>query len=245
MEPPGRGGIGVGRSGETGSGWRAMDEVMLIEAVPPALMDRLWEAGWRHFGVMFFRYSQQAAEGSGEESEGERALEVIQPLRIDLERWAPTKSQRRVLRRNADVEVAFRPAERSEEAEALFQRHKTRFRRLVPETLGNFLSANPAKVPCRCVECRVTVKGRLVALSFLDVGEAATSAVYGVFEPEEARRSLGIFTMLKEIEHSRERGCRWYYPGYATQGPSAYDYKKQFRALEWLDWESGWRGMEG
>jgi arginine-tRNA-protein transferase len=51
--------------------------------------------------------------------------------------------------------------------------------------------------------------------------------------------------MLKEIEHSRARGCRWYYPGYATQGSSAYDYKKQFGALEFLDWESGeWGRVE-
>lgn len=226
---------------ETGAGWRAMDEVMLIEAAPPGLMDRLWEAGWRHFGVMFFRYSQQAAER--EDEDGREVMDVVQPLRVDLEKWSPTKSQRRVLRRNADVEVEFRLARRGEEAEGLFQRHKTRFRRLVPETLGNFLSADPARVPCRCVECRVTLAGRLVALSFLDVGQEATSAVYGMFEPEAAGRSLGIFTMLKEIEHSRERGCRWYYPGYATEGPSAYDYKKQFRALEVLDWETGWRGV--
>jgi arginine-tRNA-protein transferase len=92
----------------------------------------------------------------------------------------------------------------------------------------------------------VTLGGELVALSFLDVGVESASSVYGVFEPELGRRSLGVLTMLKEIEHSRARGCRWYYPGYATQGSSAYDYKKQFGALEFLDWASGeWRDLRG
>jgi arginine-tRNA-protein transferase len=79
----------------------------------------------------------------------------------------------------------------------------------------------------------------LVALSYLDLGERATSSVYGMFEPAHSRRSLGIYTMLLEIEFSRRRGCAFYYPGYATREPSAYDYKKQFQGLEVLNWETG------
>jgi arginine-tRNA-protein transferase len=45
--------------------------------------------------------------------------------------------------------------------------------------------------------------------------------------------------MLLEIEFSRRRGSAFYYPGYATREPSAYDYKKQFQGLEVLNWETG------
>jgi len=38
---------------------------------------------------------------------------------------------------------------------------------------------------------------------------------------------------------------RYVYPGYATLGPSHYDYKKQFRGLEGYDWASGkWRAWD-
>ncbi len=38
---------------------------------------------------------------------------------------------------------------------------------------------------------------------------------------------------------------RYHYPGYAMTGPSHYDYKKQFNAMEGLDWESGeWRPLD-
>jgi arginine-tRNA-protein transferase len=60
-----------------------------------------------------------------------------------------------------------------------------------------------------------------------------------MFEPAQSWRSLGIYTMLREIEFTQARSCRYYYPGYATREPSAYDYKKQLRGLEMLDWESG------
>jgi arginine-tRNA-protein transferase len=128
----------------------------------------------------------------------------------------------------------------------MFQRHKRRFRENVPDSLETFLSAEPAQVPCECLECRVWDGEALVAVSYLDLGLNATSAVYGVFDPDHAPRSLGIFTMLKEIEFSSAKGCRFYYPGYATLEPSAYDYKKQFAALEALNWETGqWVEMAG
>jgi arginine-tRNA-protein transferase len=60
-----------------------------------------------------------------------------------------------------------------------------------------------------------------------------------MFEPAHSARGLGIFTLLQELEWARSAGMRYAYPGYATVGPSHYDYKKQFRGLEAFDWSSG------
>lgn len=207
-----------------------IDQSFFCTCVRGEDMDRLWEAGWRHFGEWFFRYNVMDDGGS---------LKSITPLRIDLERFTPSKSQRRVLRRNAGLRCEFAPARPGQDAREMFQRHKTRFRENIPESLDVFLSATPATVPCTCLECRVHDGDRLVAVSYLDVGARAVSAVYGMFEPSESWRGLGTLTMLLEIEHARALGCRHYYPGYATREPGAYDYKKLFRALEVLDWETG------
>jgi len=194
-------------------------------------MDGLWAAGWRHFGQVFFRYSHQAGEQGDEQT--------ITPLRIDLTSCVFTKSQRRVLNRNADLRTEIVPATLDDGLRAMFQRHKQRFTHNVPEDLETFLGFDPAHGPCECRMVRVFDGARLVAVSFFDVGQQAASSVYGIFEPECAKRSLGIFTMLLEISHCREAGLRWLYPGYATQERSAYDYKKQFRGTEWLDWSNG------
>lgn len=207
-----------------------LNQTFRCSAVPAEMMDRLWASGWRHFGESFFRYNI---------SMDEDGVKLITPLRLDLEKNLLSKSQRRVLRRNADLRWEFLPAQLTEEARTMFQRHKARFKDNVPDDLGTFLSSEPATVPSECLECRVFESDYLIALSYLDLGESATSAVYGLFEPAHAWRSLGIFTMLLEIEFSRSRGCRYYYPGYATQESSAYDYKKQLRGLEMLDWKTG------
>jgi arginyl-tRNA--protein-N-Asp/Glu arginylyltransferase len=207
-----------------------LDQTFQCASVPPEMMDRLWESGWRHFGATFFRYNFTLDE---------HGIRSITPLRLDLEKFTLSKSQRRVLRRNEDVRCEFGPASLSDEAQQMFQRHKQRFNDHVPEGLETFLSESPATVPCPCHECRVSLGDELIAISFLDVGARATSAVYGLFEPEHSARSLGTYTMLKEIEYSQALGCRFYYPGYATHEPSPYDYKKQLHGLEKLDWEAG------
>lgn len=207
-----------------------LNQCFECHSVPPEMMDRLWEAGWRHFGESFFRYSLNVNDDG---------VQTITPLRVDLEKFTLSRSQRRVLTKNADLRCEFTPARLSDEALAMFQRHKERFTENVPDDLDTFLSSDPATVPCPCVECRVHLGDELIALSYLDLGEGSTSAVYGMFEPAHSRRSLGIYTLLREIEFTQSRGCRYYYPGYATREPSAYDYKKQLRGLEMLDWESG------
>jgi arginine-tRNA-protein transferase len=199
-------------------------------------MDRLWAAGWRHFGAYFFRYSLQLDD---------TGVRHVTPLRLDLTHFVPSKSQRRVLRRNADLRTEFRPASFSVQAQEMFQRHKERFRQNMPEGLETFISTEPATVPCECLECRIYTGPHLIAVSYLDLGEEATSAVYGMFEPHHGQRSLGTYTMLREIEFSRSEGRRWYYLGYATEEPSAYDYKKKFAGLQALNWDSGeWRALK-
>lgn len=194
-------------------------------------MDGLWAAGWRHFGRYFFRYSSQTgADG---------AAQTITPLRLDLVQFIPTKSQRRVLAKNADLRCEIGPAALDDDLRAMFQRHKQRFTHNVPDDLETFLGTDPASGPCECRMLRVFDGERLVAASFFDVGQQAASSIYGIFDPDERKRSLGIFTLLREIQYCRKAGLKWLYPGYATQESSAYDYKKQFSGTAWLDWSTG------
>lgn len=207
------------------------DEAFICDSVPAEIMDHAWATGWRHFGRHFFRYStQQAQDGS---------LQTITPLRIDTASCTFSKSQRRVLNKNTDLRTEISPAAIDADLRALFQRHKQRFTHNIPDTLETFLGPDPTRGPCECRMIRVFDGPRLIAASFLDVGQHAASSVYGLFEPEHSRRSLGILTLLLEIQHCRTAGLRHLYSGYATREPSVYDYKKQFRSTEYLDWTQG------
>jgi arginine-tRNA-protein transferase len=194
-------------------------------------MDELWADGWRHFGPIFFRYRRWQHGGRDY---------TVTPLRIDLERFTPSRSQRRVVARNRDLRTEVRATKLDRETWSMFYSHRLRFREQVPDSLDDFLSHEPATIPCRNETVRVYSGARLVAAHFLDLGAEATSAVYAMFDPVESRRSLGIYTMLLAIEHTRRAGGRYYYPGYATRESSPYDYKKNFAGLEQFDWRGRW-----
>ena len=211
--------------------WPLVAESRVLLSVHPEVMDDLWAVGWRHFGPDFFRASLMADEFS---------LKRQIPLRIKVCEFEMSRSQRRTLRRNAGLDVSFKEAAPGREERHLFEVHKTRFARNIPERLEDFLGLRPHGTPCPCLQLSVREGERLLAASFLSIGRGACSSVYAVFDPEFSSRRLGVFTMLAELQFAKARGYEYYYSGYATVEPSCYDYKKQFRALEYYDWEGRW-----
>jgi arginyl-tRNA--protein-N-Asp/Glu arginylyltransferase len=208
-----------------------VNEYFLATATDPAQMDALWAEGWRHFGVYFFRYSRLGNNH-------------VLPLRVRLADHTPSRSQRRARNRNQDLQLKLQPAFVNSEVEALFARHRTRFTHNVPESIYSFISRRPAYIPCRCHSLTLYHQNRLVGISYLDEGEQATSSVYQCFDPAYTKRSLGILMIVHSIELSRSWGKAYYYPGYAYQEPSEYDYKKRLGALEYFDWQGNWLKFE-
>lgn len=208
-----------------------INEEFYAERVTPFQLDVLLADGWRHFGKYFFRYNLGFSEGE---------IRFVMPLRIRLAEFSFSKSQRRILRKNEDLETIFRPVEITSETVEMFERHKLRFKEGVPDSIYTFLDENAAETPCRTMECAVYFEKKLIAVSFFDVGKTSLSGIYAMFAPEFSERSLGIFTMLAEINFALENGKSFYYQGYAYEGNSFYDYKKRFRALEKFDWFGNW-----
>ncbi len=202
----------------------------------PEMMDFWLENGFRHFGVYFFQYETSLID---------ETIFHVMPLRIRLSDFIPSKSQRKIMAKNADLKVIIRDAFVDDEKEALFFEHSERFTDNRPSSLFDFLSEDPAIIPCQNKEICLYLKDKLVAVSFLDLGKASTSSIYAMFDLTESKRSLGIYTMLLEIEFSVKLQKTFYYPGYGYHESSLYDYKKKFSALEFLNWEEGWQTMSG
>jgi arginine-tRNA-protein transferase len=190
-------------------------------------MDYSWEQGWRHFGAYFFRYSQ---------TNGKHVL----PLRIKLKVFKMSQSQKRILKKNQDLDFRVMPAFIDKQVETLFEKHKLRFKDNIPESIYTFMSESPATLPCICQSLCLYDQGNLIAISYLDMGEAACSSVYQCFDPAYEKRSLGILMILLSAQQSLKLGKTFYYPGYVFVEPSHYDYKKTFYGLEAFDWQGHW-----
>ena len=208
-----------------------INEAFYANRVTRRELDILLSNGWRHFGERFQRYSLNYYRDE---------IRRVLPLRVRLSEFHLSKSQRRILRKNADVECTISPAEITPDIHELFELHKRRFTHDVPESIYTFVSYEPASVPTDGMMLRVMLADELIAASFFELSNHGISSVYAMFHPAHADRGLGTFTMLKEIEYATENAKRFYYHGYAYEGESFYDYKKRLAGLEAFDWKDSW-----
>ncbi len=208
-----------------------IDESTELLPIGQDRFDQLLLGGWRLLGYSVIRHNFAVCRG--------RICRTI-PLRVRLDdAFGFSKSQRLLLRRNADLHVRFGPAEITPEKEALFHRHTQRFRDQQPLSVYSFLHPEAASVPVPGFEFSVFEGTQLIACSFVHAGQDALSATYCFFEPEYGRRSLGSFTMLLELQLAMELGKQHYYHGYCYDVPSQFDYKLNFNNLEAMDWKTG------
>jgi leucyl-tRNA---protein transferase len=203
--------------------------------MPPEDYDYFLEHGWRHYAGHFCRYNFGDHDG--------RVYRVL-PLRVKLDEFALSKSQRRIMRRNADVESTIGYRHIDDTINELFDAHKRRFTFRAPESIYEHVSWQGI-VPTYTWQLTMRVGGVVKAASFFDCGDRSVSSIYTCFDPAETKRSLGILAILKTIEWGRRLGKAYYYPGYAYEEKSFYDYKKRIGSLEVYDWRGSWQPYEG
>lgn len=160
--------------------------------------------------------------------------QACEGLRLPVAEFTPSRSQRRLLRRNADLEVLAGPPVVDRERLALFNRHKLE-RGLGEEGTTAAHYRNWLTVSCvRTVETRYLLDGRLVGVGILDLGAQDASSVYFYFDPDCADRGLGTFSVLAELAWLRSQGFRYYYLGLYVAECARLSYKARFTPHERL-----------
>lgn len=152
------------------------------------------------------------------------------PYRVPVATFVPDRAQRRVLARNRDLEVSWRPANESDEHYALYRRY-LRGRHAdggmddpAPEDYQRFLLGSWAST--WFMEMRLG--NELIGAAVTDRVADAASAVYTYFSPELARRSLGTFAILQQLDYCRQQGLAHLYLGYWIDRHPKMHYKRQF-----------------
>lgn len=163
-------------------------------------------------------------------------------VRIPVAGFAPDRSQRRCLARNADIETRIAPARRTTEHFALYQRYLgARHRDGGMDGHGTvefdqFLVGSWSDT--RFVEMREAGErgpGRLLAVAVTDRVGNGLSAVYTFYDPDLQQRGLGTLAILRQIEWARREGLEHLYLGYWIEGHAKMDYKRRFQPLEAFD----------
>lgn len=163
--------------------------------------------------------------------------EACRSVRIPVARFAPSRSQRRIAKRNGDLQMVVTDPHYGDEHYRLFRRYiharhgdggmaemdRGSFRRMI----------EGSPVTTRLIEFRDGAGG-LVAASLTDEVASGLSGVYKYFAPDMPQRSLGTFVILAHVEEARRRGLPYVYLGYWIEHSPKMAYKTRFRPLEML-----------
>jgi arginine-tRNA-protein transferase len=80
---------------------------------------------------------------------------------------------------------------------------------------------------------------QLIAFSFFDLGQQSISSIIGIYDEKYSRHSLGIYTMLAEVQFAIDSNIKYYYPGFVFNKPSPFDYKLRLGEFQTYDWKKG------
>lgn len=206
-------------------------EYFIQNKLLPFQVDMVLAHGFRRFGEVIYRTKK--TEHAQEE------VNVL-PLRVNLAAFEMRKSQRKIFQKNKNLFTdTISQSKISTEEFELFEIHKQRFKENQPESPLQYLGENYQgdDFPTQVLTIKVFDGQKLIAASYLDIGEKSVSAIYGMFHPDYAAFSLGNYTMLLELLFAISQQKAFYYQGYCYDKPSFYDYKKKFIGTEFLDFE--------
>ncbi len=167
------------------------------------------------------------------------------PLRIPVREFIPRRIQKRIWKRNRDLETHPRAARYDEEHFQLYQRYLhirhqgSEMADPVPEEYLTFLTSSWSET--WFYEFRAN--GDLVAVTVADRVDTGLSAVYTFFDPAHAARSPGAYAILWLIGETKRLGLSWLYLGYWIAECRKMSYKSLYRPFE-IYRNGGWQPGE-
>ena len=173
-------------------------------------------------------------------------------VRVVAGEFHPSASQRKMIRRHADLEVtACKPWTTEEQYELLRRYLRARhpgggMADMDESDFSDMVEQSPVKT--YVVEYREPSldgrPGKLVGACLTDQQADGLSMIYSFFEPDDSERSgLGTYIILDHIVRAARAGLPYVYLGYWVEDAKRMAYKAKFRPLERLG-PDGWRRFE-
>lgn len=178
-------------------------------------------------------------------------------VRIPVDIFTPSTSQRRIIKKNTDLErVPREPIATEPQFELLHtylqDRHanggmsdmdEDDFSAMVEETTVDTIIFEYWKKSDPASETEEPLgRQKLIGASVTDVIDDGLSMVYSFFDPSESARSLGSYMILDHVKKAREMGLPYVYLGYWIDDCRKMAYKAKYQPLEALTMD-GWAPM--
>ena len=162
---------------------------------------------------------------------------ACEAIRVDVTRFEPNRTQRRVWRRgDALLQTEIGSPRTTPEKVALYNTHKVERGLMVADGLLDHAGYEQFLVEsCTdTIELSYRLDGMLVGVAIADRAADALSAVYCFYDPTRRGLSLGTYSILKQVSLCRAWGLRYLYLGLYIGDCDAMRYKARYMPHERL-----------
>ena len=155
-------------------------------------------------------------------------------VRIPVETFSASKSQKRVLRKARHLNYRVEPIENASKYFDMYYRYQSSRHKdgimcdSSIEKYLNFIESNIAETKLLVI-CD---KNKPVCISVIDLLHDGLSAVYTFFEPEYSKLSLGTFSILSLIQLGKKHCFDYIYLGFWVKDSQKMNYKIKFQPLQ-------------
>ncbi len=164
-------------------------------------------------------------------------------VRVVTKDFKPSKSMRKILKRNLDLqEDAHSPLVTQEQYDLLVRYLASRHSdgSMVDMTYDEYKEmVESSMVETYLVEYRRIIDNKLCGVALSDKMSDGMSMVYSFFDPEEEARGLGNYLILKHILYCQSQGLPYVYLGYYIKNSPKMSYKSRFSPMQQLG-PHGW-----
>lgn len=171
------------------------------------------------------------------------------PVRLRTKHFQASKQQRRTLKKNTDIQVSIKPAY-FEQAHFDLYLHYQKIRHaggnMANATKDDYMSFLSSEW-CHTLFVEFRCQGELAGIAVVDQLDNALSAVYTFFHPKFAKRSLGVYAVLWQIEQAKLLRFDSLYLGYWIEQCQKMSYKTNYQPLQgfidqqWCDYNADLR----
>ena len=203
-------------------------DVNCPESLKPQGLDEYLERGWFRMGQTIFTTNWLNFK--------ETFYSAIW-LRLQLNDYSADGTQKKLLQKNLRFQTEIRPASITIEKELLYVRYKQSVPFEASASLQALLFGNSETNIFDTYEIDVYDQDKLIAVGFFDIGKEAAMGIASIYDPGYKKYSLGKHLIYAKIAFCKERGIKYFYPGYFVPGYRAFDYKLEIgkTSIEYLD----------
>ena len=201
------------------------------ETLPPEELDAYLQRGWFRMGPTIFTTNFLSFK--------DQLYSAIW-LRVLLEQYTGERKQAHLYKQNSIFRTELHQANITPEKEALFATYKKSVLFEASASLQHLLFGKSERTAFDTYEFNVYDKSKLIAVGYFDLGATAGMGITSFYDPSYKKYSLGKYLIYLKMEHCKNQGMKYFYPGYFVPGYSFFDYKLTMAksALEYLQLET-------